>query len=116
MQNEKSDSPITSPLHITRRLSALERISNTAVEHPSQRVTEFEMVTAMISTAQHPEAPETDRKPILKALERMTDIFLSEAIDGECLMFARNRSPEEWDELDDQLMQQGANNASGSRH
>ncbi|MEX3933215.1 hypothetical protein AB4Y32_15670 [Paraburkholderia phymatum] len=47
----------------------------------------------------------------------MTYFFVSEAtIDRERLMFSRNRDPEKWDELDGQLMQQGAKAASSRRH
>jgi hypothetical protein len=70
----------------------------------------------MVVAITHPDATEQDRARALKTLERVVYICASEAtLDMERIDIALNRSPEDWDEVDERLMAPTANDGS-TRH
>lgn len=93
----------------------------TAVEQAHRRLEDFELLSLMIMVINHPQATEQDRARALKGMERIVYICTSEAtLDRERIEFALKRTPDDWDELDEKLMQQFQHDfnafPSGTKH
>jgi hypothetical protein len=87
----------------------LERLTQTAVEQAGNRTEELKSIRALVAAVTNTELPENERKSLFFALERFVDYCAGEAtMDSECLEIARNRSLDEWDELDEEMLQQAA--------
>jgi len=67
----------------------------------------LQLISLMIVAINHPDATEQDRVRALKAMERVIFICTSEAtLDKERIEISLDRSPTDWDETDEKLMQQ----------
>lgn len=98
-----------------RRVAIAERRAETPVESLGKRIEELQLVTLFATAINHPEIDAQERASATNAFERVSRYFLSEAtFDMERVTLPFKRPVDEWDELDQRLMEQAESRAHGN--